>query len=184
MKGVIFNLAEEVISDGFGNAVWDDVLDAAGLDGAFTSLGNYPDSDLVSLVTASSAILGVPATDVIRTLGKGALPLLAERYPMFFTPHSSTRPFLLTLNEVIHAEVRKLYPDADVPEFEFVTSDPDWLVMQYRSHRKLCALAEGFVMGAAAHYAEQAEIHHVQCMHDGADACVLRCRFEPAGSTP
>jgi hypothetical protein len=180
MKGVIFNLAEEVISDGFGDEVWDDVLDASGLDGAFTSLGNYPDANLVSLVGAASARLGLPADEVVRTLGKGALPRLAERYPAFFTPHRSTRPFLLTLNEIIHAEVRKLYPDADVPEFGFDTSDPEWLVMHYRSHRQLCALAEGFVLGAATYYGEDAVIEQTACMLTGADACELRCRFLPA----
>jgi hypothetical protein len=181
VKGVIFNLAEEVISDGFGEQAWDEVLDGAGLDGAFTSLGNYPDSDLVRLVTASSDLLGLSPAEVVRTLGKGALPLLAERYPMFFTPHTSTRPFLLTLNEIIHAEVRKLYPDADVPEFEFMTDDPEWLAMRYRSHRKLCALAEGFVMGAAAHFGEVAEIEHPECMHDGSESCLMRCRFTRSG---
>jgi len=180
MKGVIFNLAEEVISDSFGDAVWDEVLDSSGLDGAFTSLGNYPDQHLVSLVSSASARLGVPPDEVVRTLGKGALPRLAERYPMFFSPHESTRPFLLTLNEIIHAEVRKLYPDAEVPEFEFDTSDPEWLVMHYRSHRKLCALAEGFVLGAAAFYGEDAVIEQPVCMLSGADACELRCRFVPA----
>ena len=184
MKGVIFNLAEEVVSARFGDAAWDQVLDSAGLDGAFTSLGNYPDSDLVSLVSAASALLDVPVDEVIRTIGSGALPLLAERYPAFFTPHTSTRPFLLTLNEIIHAEVRKLYPDADVPEFEFDTSDDTWLVMRYRSQRQLCALAEGFVMGAAAHYGQEAVIEQTQCMRDGADSCLIRCRFTPAAPPP
>ncbi|MDP9182864.1 MAG: heme NO-binding domain-containing protein [Actinomycetota bacterium] len=182
MKGVIFNLAEEVVSARFGDASWDQVLDTAGLDGAFTSLGNYPDSDLVSLVSAASTLLDVRADEVIRMIGSGALPLLAERYPAFFTPHISTRPFLLTLNEVIHAEVRKLYPNADVPEFEFDTSDDTWLAMRYTSHRQLCALAEGFVMGAAAHYGEEAVIEQPQCMHDGADSCLLRCRFTPVAA--
>jgi hypothetical protein len=184
VKGVIFNLAEEVITDGFGDDAWDEVLDAAGLEGAFTSLGNYPDADLVSLVTAASGVLDRDAADVVRMVGKGALPRLAERYPMFFAPHTSTRPFLLTLNEVIHAEVRKLYPDADVPEFDFDDSDPDWLVIRYRSHRKMCSLAEGFILGAAEHYGQEATIEHPTCMLEGADACVLRCAFTSAPQQP
>lgn len=52
MKGIIFNLAEEVVSDAYGPDTWDDLLDAWGVDGAYTSLGNYPDDDLHRLVAA------------------------------------------------------------------------------------------------------------------------------------
>lgn len=182
MKGVIFNLAEEVIVASHGEDTWDALLDAAGLDGSYTSLGNYPDSDLFRLVDAASSLLGVPAGDVVRTLGEGALPLLAGRYPAFFAGHSSTRSFVLTLNEVIHSEVRKLYPGAEVPEFDFDDSDPACLVVSYRSPRKLCALAEGFILGAARHYGEEATLDQTCCLHRGDDHCLIRCRFTPTGS--
>lgn len=179
MKGVIFNLAEQVVSDGFGADAWDDILDAAGLEGAYTSLGSYPDSDLEALVTASAARLGVAPDVVVRTIGEGAMPILAQRYPEFFAPHTSTRSFLLTLNDIIHPEVRKLYPGADVPEFGFVVQDEDVLLLQYRSRRRLCALAEGFITGGARYYGESVTLSQPECMLDGADACVLRCVFAP-----
>ena len=55
----------------------------------------------------------------MRWFGREALPLLADRYPDFFEQHPRHQPFLLTLNRIIHPEVRKLYPGADVPNFEF-----------------------------------------------------------------
>jgi hypothetical protein len=179
LKGIIFNLAEEVVVEAFGEDAWDSILDAAGLEGSYTSLGNYPDGDLLSLVQAASAALNAPADVVVRTIGQGALPRLASRYPEFFTSHTSTRPFLLTINNIIHAEVRKLYPDADLPVFEFETVDTNgpMLLLAYRSKRRLCALAEGFILGAAAHYGEQVEIDQPECMNRGDDRCVLRCAF-------
>ena len=51
------------------------------------------------------------------------MPLFAVRYPQFFEPHDCTRSFVLTLNDIIHPEVRKLYPGADVPEFDFGIRD-------------------------------------------------------------
>ena len=54
MKGIIFNVAEATVSDEFGEDAWDDLLDAAGLDGAYTALGDYPVEQLVALVTAAS----------------------------------------------------------------------------------------------------------------------------------
>lgn len=182
VKGIIFNLAEEVITEAHGEDAWDALLDAAGLPGSYTSLGNYPDEELTRLVEAATTALGASPDEVVRSLGEGALPLLAERYPAFFAPHQTTRSFLLTLNNVIHAEVRKLYPDAEVPEFDFDQIDPDpaVLVIGYRSPRQLCALAEGFIRGAARHFGEEATIEQSACMHRGDDRCVLRCRLAPS----
>jgi hypothetical protein len=180
MKGVIFNLAEEVVTDAYGEDTWDALLEAADLEGAYTSLGNYPDDDLVKLVEAASSQLGVSGDDVVRTIGEGALPLLADRYPVFFDDHTSTRSFLMTLNDVIHSEVRKLYPGAMVPEFEFDDRDADRLSIWYRSERKLCSLAEGFILGAAAHYGETASLEQPECMKQGSDHCLLVCGFSRA----
>ena len=180
MKGVIFNLAEQVVTDAYGVDAWDDILDRAGLDGAYTSLGSYPDADLGALVTASAERLGVEPAVVVRTIGEGAMPVLAQRYAEFFSPHATTREFLLTLNDIIHPEVRKLYPGADVPEFGFEVEGDDVLLLSYRSHRRLCPLAEGFVTGAATHYGETVVMHQPQCMLEGAGACLIHITFAPA----
>lgn len=181
MKGVIFNLAEQVVTAAYSADAWDDILERAGLDGAYTSLGSYPDADLGKLVSAAAALLGVEPDVVVRLVGEGAIPLLAQGYPAFFTPHTTTRSFLLTLNDIIHPEVRKLYPGADVPQFEFELEGDDGLLLTYRSHRHLCALAEGFVAGAARHYGETVLITQPRCMHQGAEACLLDCSFAPLG---
>lgn len=180
MKGVIFNLAEQVVTDAHGADAWDDILDRAGLGGAYTSLGSYPDADLGKLVAAAAEVLAVGPEVVIRFIGEGAIPLLAQSYPAFFGPHASTRPFLLTLNEIIHPEVRKLYPGADVPEFDFELEADGGLLLTYRSRRHLCALAEGFIVGAARHFGETVVVDQPRCMLTGATACVLRCTFSPA----
>jgi hypothetical protein len=180
VKGIIFNLAEEVVSDLHGEEAWDAVLDTAGVTGAYTSLGSYPDDDLHRIVAAGAQQLDASRSDVLRAVGAGAMPRLAARYPEFFAPHRTTRSFVLTLNDIIHPEVRKLYPGANVPQFEFDTSADDVLVVTYRSDRRLCALAEGFLLGAAPRFGEQALLTHIRCMHEGDDHCAISCRFAPA----
>jgi hypothetical protein len=177
MKGIVFNLLEEIVSREYGEDAWDALLDAAGLDGAYTSLGSYSDSDLMGLVMAASTTLGVSADEIVRWFGRSALPLFADRYPQFFEPHDSTRSFVLTLNRVIHPEVRKLYPGAEVPVFDFNTSSDEKLVMGYSSPRKMCAFAEGLIEGAASHYGEEAVIDQPKCMVRGDDKCVLEISF-------
>src|SRR5437867_991997 len=112
VKGIVFNLLEETIRQNYGEDTWDHLLDAAEADGVYTSLGNYPDQELLQLVQAAAARLGKPAPEIIRWFARQSLPLLAERFPSFFESHSTTRSFLLTLNDIIHSEVRKLYPGA------------------------------------------------------------------------
>ncbi|WP_280156356.1 heme NO-binding domain-containing protein [Piscinibacter sp. XHJ-5] len=174
MKGIVFNLLEAVVRRDHGDDVWEALLEQASVDGAYTSLGNYPDDEITRLVGAAAAALDMSPDDVVRWFGRNALPLLAKKHPHFFDAHKSTRPFLLALNDVIHSEVRKLYPGADVPVFTYDTSSPDVLLMYYRSHRKMCALAEGFIEATAAHYDEEISLDQPECMKRGDERCVLR----------
>lgn len=177
MKGVVFNLFEAVVTRDHGEDAWDQLLERAGLMGAYTSLGNYADQDLTRLVEATSELLGMASGEVLRWFGREAMPLLAQHYPVFFTPHRSTRPFLLDLNHIIHTEVRKLYPGAEVPFFDF-HHDPDGsLLMGYQSARRLCELARGFIEGAARHYGEAIQFEQLSCMLSGDAKCQFRIRF-------
>ena len=177
IKGIIFNLLEEIVREEHGEDAWDDLLDAADLDGVYTSLGNYPDEQMHRLVAAAAAALNLSAEDVLVWAGRRTLPLMAGRFPHFFDAHTTTRSFLLTLNSMIHPEVRKLYPGANTPEFDFDASDPDTLVMHYRSARRLCAYAQGLVEGAAEHYGQKAIFTQSACLHRGDPACIFQISF-------
>jgi predicted hydrocarbon binding protein len=63
--------------------------------------------------------------------------------------------------------------------FDFEVRGDDELLIGYKSARKMCALAEGFILGAAGVYREAVTIEQPQCMHRGADACLIHCRFAP-----
>jgi hypothetical protein len=181
VKGIVFNLLEDVVTAAHGADVWDDLLAAVDAEGAYTSLGTYPDGELVAIVGAAAARLGLPVPDLIRWFGRKAMARLAMAHPSFFVGHRSTRPFLLTLNQIIHPEVRKLHRGADVPDFDFDTSDPEVLGLGYRSLRRMCSLAEGLIEGAADHYHEVATIEHPQCMHRGDAHCLIRVSCRPHG---
>lgn len=180
MKGIIFNLAEAVVGKVYGEDTWDAILDRAGLDGSWTSLGSYPDAQLIAVVAAAAELLKADPDDVVRSIAQGAMPMLAERYPHFFTPHADARSFVLTLNDIIHPEVRKLYPGADVPTFSNELAGETGLRLGYQSPRKLCTLAEGFVLGAAEHYGQTATISQSACMRRGDEKCVLDVEFSRA----
>src|SRR5581483_7939145 len=182
MKGIVFNLLEAVVVADYGEETWDKLLEAADASGAYTSLGNYEDAEIEALAAAAATALGVQRNDVLRWFGRKAIAVLAGQYPDFFTPHRSARPFLNGVNDIIHAEVRKLYPGALCPHFGISIASQESLVMKYRSTRNMCALAEGFILGAADWYGETVEVTHNRCISHGDDHCELDIHWVETGA--
>jgi len=157
MKGVIFNVVEEVIGDLFSPDTWDDLLDDAEVDGAYTALGDYADTELLAIVSAACKATGLSAEEVLRTIGHHALPKLAARVPESIVDAPDPLSFIRKVNDIIHPEVLKIYPDAIPPAFAFEDHD-DGLVVQYRSARNLPALAEGLLSGVSLLFDEQVSV--------------------------
>ena len=176
MKGIIFNLVEDVVRRDHGDDYWDDVVDDSGLTAAYTSLGTYPDHELETLAGVVAAREQLPPTAVVRHVGHQGVAMLAARYPAFFDAHADVRSFLLSLNTEVHPEVRRLYPGAVIPEFEQRFPEPDVLELVYASERGRCDLAEGLVLGAADHYGQRVDVSQPECVHHGDPVCVIRVR--------
>ena len=178
MKGMVFTMLGEMVEERFGIDFWDDLIDltAPKSDGVYVATDTYPDEELLNYVTAMSEQLGVPANELVYAFGEFLLSRFADIHPEFFDGHSA-KSFLKTIHDVVHVEVRKLHPDAVLPNFDYEDSAPDQLVMRYRSPRQLCALAEGLIAGTATHYGESVVTKHEVCMHRGADHCVIALQF-------
>jgi hypothetical protein len=172
MKGVIFNLLEEVVCEELGDESWESLLAITNISGAYTSLGSYDDSEMLALVNAAAAVTSQQPSEILRWFGNKAIPKLANRYPEFFDGVPTARDFILSVNTIIHPEVRKLYSGAGCPHFHFSTAGNELLV-GYQSARKLCDLAHGFIEGVAAYYHSPTVIRHQSCMNDGDAVCQL-----------
>lgn len=180
MKGVIFNVAEEVVTARFGADAWDDVLEAAGLEGVYTSLGNYEDAELGALVAAAASALDVSEAEVLQLIGTHGFARLASRYPKFLDDHTSSRTVLADLNGVIHPRVLTLYPGASVPEFDFSRVGNN-IELVYRSDRGLCHLAEGLASGAALSFDEEVDVYQQTCRHRGDAECRIVVDYSSHG---
>ena len=142
MKGVIFNVVGEVVTELYDADTWDDLLAGAGLDGAYTALGNYSDEELVAIVGIAAEVTSQSTDDVLRLIGRRALPKLASRLDASMLEAHDARSFLLSVNDIIHPEVRMPYPDAVPPVFDFTELETGELDVVYRSARRLDSLAE------------------------------------------
>ena len=181
MTGIIFNLLEEAVTRRFGPGAWAEMLAKVDV-GGFLPFDMYPDDEFFRLLGALPVGPEMDAEARLRWFGQAAVPLLAERYPLIFAPHRSAESFLLTLNAILHpggripADVEAGPLDLEVLEVE----PPGGLVLGYRSVRRLCALAEGFVTGTAEYYGEAVRIQQPRCMLHGEERCALVCTFAPA----
>lgn len=177
MKGIIFHLVEQVVRSEHGEDTWDALLDAAKASGVYTRLGTYDDEELGRIVEAAAGALALPAGGVLHWVGVRAFPHLGAAHPQMLEGFEATAPLLVGLNRIIHTEVRKLYPDAQTPHFEFSEVAPSVLEMTYHSPRGLCHLAAGLAEGAAAHFGETLVTEHLRCRHRGDAECVVRLDF-------
>lgn len=174
MKGVLFNIVEDVVDDTLPPGSWDAALDDACVAGAYTSLGDYPDAELGGIVAALAERTGLSQPDVLRHAGRHGFAHLAERHGELLDGIDGVGPLLRKLDDVIHPEVLKLYPEASPPCFP-VTDGPGgerW-TMRYESDRGLCHLAEGLVLGAGDHFGTPLEVGQATCRHRGDDECLI-----------
>jgi len=184
MKGVIFNLLESLVIDRFGDAIMEQIYEQAEFSSdvpPFIGPETYPDSDLIAFVSLLSEKLNLPVDDLIYEFGKFMLPVLADKYPVFFQDMESPIEFLKSVNDIIHVEVKKLFDGATPPSITVENVNQNQAEIHYVSKRKLCRLLEGLLEGVAEHFDKNISYHHKQCMKDGFDHCILNIEFnEPA----
>lgn len=179
MKGVLFNVVEAVVTELDGEDAWDDVLEASGASGAYTSLGDYADGELSALVVATAARFKLSTDAVLVVAGRQGFRHLVARHPELVSQYRDVLGLVADLNDVIHPEVRKLYPAAAPPHFDSEPR-PGGLSLTYRSSRGLCRLVEGLLLGAADYYGQTIGIAHTACVRAGDDACVIDVTTERA----
>jgi hypothetical protein len=113
---------------------------------------------MIELVSCLSDETGVPLTELVRSFGIYLFSRFHVMFPSYFNGISSSFEFLQKVEDYIHVEVRKLYPEAELPSFACDTPAPGCLSLTYRSARPFAVLAEGLIRGCIDHYAEAVDI--------------------------
>ncbi len=174
MKGIVFSELLNFVAEQFSLDMVDDIIDASDLpsEGAYTAVGTYDHQEVVQLVSALSRFSGQPVADLIMSFGQHLFTVFAKSYPNYLAGVDTTFPFLIAVEKTIHVEVLKLYPDAELPTFQYECPDPDTMYMTYRSKRALGDLAEGLIRGCIDHFGDPITLER-EDMHPG-DGTVVR----------
>ncbi|RJG15795.1 heme NO-binding domain-containing protein [Massilia cavernae] len=176
MKGVVFTEFMELVESRMGLDMLDRIIGEADLpnDGAYTSVGTYDHAELVRLVTALSNATGLTIPDLILMFGEHLFVRFSVGYPALFADVSNSFDFLERIDGVIHVEVRKLYPDAELPSLSTTRPAPGVLELIYSSPRGFADLAEGLIKGCIKHFGEPITITRTNLEQEGG---VHRARF-------
>jgi hypothetical protein len=160
MKGIVFREFLDMVEGRFGMEVVDRIIEEADLPsgGAYTSVATYDHDEILRLVDQLHQATGAPAPELVRAFGRHLFGRFRTLYPALFLKVDSSFDFLERVETIIHIEVRKLYPDAELPTFECARPGPGRLVMLYRSQRPLADLAEGLIEGCIEYFGEAIEV--------------------------
>jgi hypothetical protein len=182
MKGIVFVELLAMAEDAFGEDVVDRVLNGADLasGGAYTSVGTYPCEELMTLLKAFSDHSGIPGPEFQRLFGHRMMQIFDRHYPQFFEGRSNSLDMLESIEDDIHVEVRKLYPDAELPQFDVARQGPGSLDLTYRSARPLADFCQGLIEGCTERFGETARISRQDRTGESLTVADFRIRIDGA----
>jgi hypothetical protein len=177
VKGLVFTEFIDMVDDRFSLETSERLIETCELPsgGVYTSVGTYDAAEMMALVGGLSELTGVPVPELLREFGGHLFGRFVIAFPEFFAGIDSTLEFLPRVEDYVHLEVRKLYPDAELPTFTCERPEAGVLVMTYRSHTDVPDLAEGLIHACIAHFDDDLDVSREE-LTDGGTVFTLRTR--------
>jgi hypothetical protein len=169
MKGIVFTEFLELVEDKFGLETVDKVISTCDLEtnGAYTSIGTYDHKEMFQMVRVLSKIEDISVSELLITYGEHFFTILAKGYPQFLD-NKGFIAFLESIDNYIHPEVLKLYPQAELPRFESELNEKsDELTIVYKSVRAMSDFAIGLIKGAAKFYGNKIDVQVTEMRENG-----------------
>lgn len=160
MKGIVFTEFLEMVEEKFSYEVVDEILSSEELPsgGIYSAVGTYSHKEMFVLVNNLHKKSGIPISDLLTVFGEYLFKSLYKAYGSMFQDLKSAFDMLHSIEGYIHVEVKKLYPDAELPTFNTVSRTDNVLVLDYTSERRMSDLAVGLMNGCFKQFGEEADI--------------------------
>jgi hypothetical protein len=182
MKGTVFVIFEKFVIQSWGEEAFEDLMDLCphvSLE-PFISPETYPDEWMTDMLLAACGKLEITPETALRSFGKFAFSEFYRYAPAASKEITHPLPFLLSVHDVIHVEVRTMMDEASPPNFTYERPAPDQLVMHYHSKRQLCHLMEGLLDGVSEHFQVPIQYEQTACKHRSDQTCVFLLKFGTA----
>lgn len=153
MKGILLAEFVEYIEIKLGADTAQKIIDDADLEskGAYSRVGFYDYQELLKLLTQTATETNQDAEQLLSGFSFHVFEMLKRDYGGFFEGVDEAAQMLTKVDDHIHVEVKKLYPDAELPKFTY-TETGSLLTLNYSSPRPMALVAKGMLEGCLMFY--------------------------------
>lgn len=177
MHGIIFMQLQKFVEINYDSQTWQTLLKNSDLSHRiYLPFKQYPDEDVVDIVTEASKATGIPVETLLESFGQFVVGDLVKLYGSFIRREWRTLDLIENTEEMVHKALRKRDPNAKPPVLSCLRQNANSLIVIYRSHRQMCAVAKGIIRGVGKHYQEIIQVEESKCMHHGHDHCRIHVR--------
>jgi len=171
MKGIVFTEFLELVEEKFGMEMVDSIIEASELEseGVYTAIGTYNFSEMLSLLTNLSERTNISIDDLLLVYGEHFFGVIERSYMGLVDTYKDPIDMLSSIENHIHGEVRKIYPEAELPTFVVEEKSEDLLIMVYKSSRAMYYFGLGLMNRTFKHFKTTAEITLEKLTEDGTE---------------
>ena len=171
MKGIVFTEFLELVEDKFGLEMVDKIISESKLEsnGVYTSVGTYSFSEMLQLLQHLSANTGIDIDTLLLVYAEHFFSVIERSYPGLLATYKDPIEMLSSIENHIHVEVRKIYPDAELPVFVVEEKTENSLKMIYKSSRAMHHFGLGLMNKTFEHFNAKAEIALEKIKEDGTE---------------
>lgn len=171
MKGIVFTEFLDLVEDKFGLEMVDNIIENSDLEsnGVYTSIGTYKFSEMLQLLQHLSANTNISIDDLLLVYAEHFFSVLETSYPGLIATYKDPIEMLASIENHIHVEVRKIYPDAELPTFVVLEKTENSLIMIYKSSRAMHYFGLGLMNKTFEHFNASATIEMEKIKEDGTE---------------
>ena len=160
MKGIVFTEFLELVEEKFGLEVVDEIIEKSQLksQGIYTAIGTYEFSEMLQLLNHLSDNTGISIDNLLLVYGEHLFSVLDKSYPSLMASYNDPIEMLSSIENHMHVEVKKIYPEAELPTFEIEEKTENSLVMIYKSSRAMHYFGLGLMNKTFEHFNSTASI--------------------------
>ncbi len=171
MKGIVFTEFLDLVEEKFGLEMVDQIIEQSDLpsNGVYTSIGTYSFSEMLQLIQNLSTNTGLSIDQLLLVYGEHFFNVIENSYPGLLATYKDPIEMLSSIENHIHIEVRKIYPDAELPTFEVLEKSDQHLIMIYKSSRAMHHFGLGLMNRTFAHFEMTSNIQIEKIKKDGTE---------------
>ena len=171
MKGIVFTEFLELVEDKFGLEMVDKIISEAQLEsnGIYTTIGTYSFSEMLQLLQNLSKNTTISVDSLLLIYGEHFFSVIEKSYPGLLASFKDPIEMLASIENHIHIEVKKIYPDAELPTFIVEEKYKNSLIMIYKSSRAMHHFGLGLMNKTFSHFNSTAKIELQKIKEDGTE---------------